>query len=77
MLRHYAGGMDDDDQTPPTPASAAAPEPAPPERSPVRSPVRSEEALARSKDEVTPRFKEPKAPKKPSRWAPGRKVGGR
>lgn len=39
--------------------------------------LRSEEALARSKDEVTPRFKEPKAPKKPSRWAPGRKLASR
>ncbi len=45
-------------------------EPAPPK-------VRSEEALARSKDEVTPHFKEPKAPKKAGRWAPGRSVGKR
>ncbi|HUV10835.1 MAG TPA: hypothetical protein VMX12_07630 [Acidimicrobiia bacterium] len=39
--------------------------------------VRSEEALARSKDEVTPFFKEPKAPKKPGRWSAGRTIGNR
>ena len=62
--------MADEEPVEPTPDAPSTPN--------VRSPnVRSEEALARSKDEVTPRFKEPKAPKKPSRWAPGRKLGSR
>ena len=39
--------------------------------------VPSGEALARSKDEVTPRFKEPQAPKQPSRWPAGRTIGRR
>ncbi|MFO7590899.1 MAG: hypothetical protein R6X23_08375 [Acidimicrobiia bacterium] len=69
-------GTHDDESAPAGSGSQPA---APNGRSPsVRSPsVRSGEALARSKDEVTPRFKEPKAPKKPSRWAPGRKLGSR
>ena len=76
MLR----GMENEELTPPTPADTGTPEPGSPE---LGSPelatptVRSEEALARSKDEVTPRFKEPKAQKKTGRWTPGRTVGNR
>ena len=39
--------------------------------------IQSEEALARSKEEVTTFFKEPKAPKKPGRWTAGRTVRNR
>jgi hypothetical protein len=39
--------------------------------------VKSEEALARSKEEVTPAFKTPKAPKPASRWPAGRTIRNR
>ena len=39
--------------------------------------VKSEEALVRSKADVTPSFKEPKAPKKSGRWPPSRSIGSR
>ena len=66
MLR----GMEHEEPAPPTVDGSASPEHTAPK-------VRSEEALARSKDEVTPHFKEPKAPKRPGRWTPGRTVANR
>lgn len=63
-------GMEDEEPAPPTADGSGTPEETAPK-------IRSEEALARSKEEVTPFFKEPKAPKKPGRWAPGRTIGSR
>ena len=62
--------MEDVEPAQPPPEGSGTPERATPK-------VRSEEALARSKEEVTPFFKQPRAPKKPGRWSPGRTIGNR